>query len=70
MKQGSLKAYEMIPSITNIILREIGEQAIGKISLSNDTDGHCTTTVACSMEEQLLSHRQPLNWKKTRVCST
>lgn len=70
MEQVSLKAYEVIPSITNIILREIGEQAIGKISLSNDTDGHRTTTAACSMEAQLLSHRQPLNWKNTRVCST
>lgn len=69
-ERGSLlRAYKMIPSITNIMLREIEEQAIGKISLSNDTDGHSPTTVACSRKEQLLPFRQALNWKNPRIWS-
>lgn len=58
----------MIPNITNILLGELEEQAIGEISLSNGTDGHSTRTAAYGMKKQLLSHVQVPNWKKTGMC--
>lgn len=46
----------MIPNKSNI-LREKEEQAIGKMPLSNDTDGSSITTVAHTYERTtMLSH--------------
>lgn len=61
---GSWKAYKMIPNITNILLGELEEQTTGEISLSNDADGHSTTTARTIWKATTLICRFPTGKKQ------